>query len=86
LRNVNVVRDLANHEVSAISAASVPANADIKSGQPLQVRRGIEVGHIFKLGTKYAEKFGATYTDDQKQTNLMVMGCYGLASAERCRR
>jgi len=44
----------------------------------LQVRRGIEVGHIFKLGTKYSEKFGATYTDDQKQNHFMVMGCYGI--------
>jgi prolyl-tRNA synthetase len=42
------------------------------------VRRGIEVGHIFKLGTKYSEKFGAVYTDDQKQSHLMVMGCYGI--------
>jgi prolyl-tRNA synthetase len=44
----------------------------------LQVRRGIEVGHIFKLGTKYSEKFDAVYTDDQKQSHLMVMGCYGI--------
>jgi prolyl-tRNA synthetase len=42
------------------------------------VRRGIEVGHIFKLGTKYSEKFGAVYTDDQKQSHLMVMGCFGI--------
>ena len=49
-----------------------------KSGQPLKSRRGIEVGHIFKLGTKYSEKFGAVYTDDQKQSHPMVMGCYGI--------
>jgi prolyl-tRNA synthetase len=36
------------------------------------------VGHIFKLGTKYSEKFGAVYTDDQKQSHPMVMGCYGI--------
>ena len=47
-------------------------------GQPLKIRRGIEVGHIFKLGTKYSEKFGAVYTDDQKQSHLMEMGCYGI--------
>jgi prolyl-tRNA synthetase len=55
-----------------------PGEPDPKSGQPLQVRRGIEVGHIFKLGTKYSEKFGAVFTDDQKQSHLMVMGCYGI--------
>jgi len=51
---------------------------DPKSGQPLQLCRAIEVGHIFKLGTKYSEKFGATYTDAQKQSRMMVMGCYGI--------
>lgn len=55
-----------------------PGEPDPKNGQPLQVKRGIEVGHIFKLGTKYSEKFGAVYTDDQKQTHFMVMGCYGI--------
>ncbi|MSU66060.1 MAG: proline--tRNA ligase [Opitutus sp.] len=77
VRNVNVVRDLATTKFGDFRRVR-PGEPDIKSGQPLQVRRGIEVGHIFKLGTKYAEKFGATYTDDQKQTNLMVMGCYGI--------
>ena len=33
---------------------------------------------MFKLGTKYSEKFGAVYTDDKKQSHLMVMGCYGI--------
>jgi prolyl-tRNA synthetase len=33
---------------------------------------------VFKLGTKYSEKFGAAYTDDQRQSHLMVMGCYGI--------
>jgi len=51
---------------------------DPKSGQPLKIARAIEVGHVFKLGTKYSEKFGAVYTDDQKQSHLMVMGCYGI--------
>ena len=76
-RNVNVVRDLAITKFGDFRRVR-PGEPDIKSGKPLQVRRGIEVGHIFKLGTKYSEKFGATYTDDQKQTNLMVMGCYGI--------
>jgi prolyl-tRNA synthetase len=77
LRNVNVIRDLAITKFGDFRRVR-PGEPDIKSGKPLQVRRGIEVGHIFKLGTKYAEKFGAMYTDDQKQSHLMVMGCYGI--------
>jgi prolyl-tRNA synthetase len=77
LRNVNVARDLAVTRFGDFRRVRA-GEPDVKSGQPLQVRRGIEVGHIFKLGTKYSEKFGAVYTDDQKQTHPMVMGCYGI--------
>lgn len=77
LRHVNVTRDLAITQFGDFRRVRA-GEPDVKSGQPLQVRRGIEVGHIFKLGTKYSEKFGATYTDDQKQNHLMEMGCYGI--------
>jgi prolyl-tRNA synthetase len=77
LRNVNVQRDLAITAFGDFRRVR-PGEPDPKSGQPLQVRRGIEVGHIFKLGTKYSEKFGAVFTDDQKQSHFMVMGCYGI--------
>jgi prolyl-tRNA synthetase len=77
LRHVNVGRDLAITKFGDFRRVR-PGEPDVKSGQPLQSRRGIEVGHIFKLGTKYSEKFGAQYTDDQKQSHLMVMGCYGI--------
>jgi prolyl-tRNA synthetase len=77
LRNVNVTRDLAVTKFGDFRRVR-PGEPDPKSGRPLQVRRGIEVGHIFKLGTKYSEKYGAVYTDDQKQSHLMVMGCYGI--------
>jgi prolyl-tRNA synthetase len=77
LRNVNVSRDLAVTRFGDFRRVR-PGEPDPKSGQPLQSRRGIEVGHIFKLGTKYSEKYGAVYTDDQKQSHPMVMGCYGI--------
>ena len=77
LRNVNVARDLAVTKFGDFRRVR-PGEPCPLSGQPLQVRRGIEVGHIFKLGTKYSEKYGATYTDDQKQSHPMVMGCYGI--------
>ncbi|MDR1789224.1 MAG: proline--tRNA ligase, partial [Opitutaceae bacterium] len=77
LRNVNVNRDLAITRFGDFRRVR-PGEPCPKSGRPLQLRRGIEVGHIFKLGTKYSEKFGAHYTDAQKQTRPAVMGCYGI--------
>lgn len=77
LRNVNVGRDLAITRFGDFRRVR-PGEPDVKSGAPLKVRRGIEVGHIFKLGTKFSDKFNAYYTDDQKQNHPMVMGCYGI--------
>jgi len=47
-------------------------------GQPLRLMRGIEVGHVFKLGTKYSEIFQAKYLSEKGQAETMVMGCYGI--------
>jgi prolyl-tRNA synthetase len=77
LRQVNVARDLAITSFGDFRRV-LPGEPDPKGGRPLQVRRGIEVGHIFILGTKYSERFGAVYANDQKQTQLLVMGCYGI--------
>jgi prolyl-tRNA synthetase len=77
LRHVNVARDLAITSFGDFRRV-LPGEPDPKGGRPLQVRRGIEVGHIFVLGTKYSEKYGAVYANDQKQTQLLVMGCYGI--------
>jgi prolyl-tRNA synthetase len=44
----------------------------------LQIARGIEVGHVFQLGKKYAEALGATVLDDQGKKQVMLMGCYGI--------
>lgn len=48
------------------------------SNQILKSARGIEVGHIFQLGTKYSASMGATYTNEQGEEVPIVMGCYGL--------
>jgi prolyl-tRNA synthetase len=77
LRNVNVARDLAVTQFGDFRRVREGEPCP-KSGRPLKIRRAIEVGHVFKLGTKYSEKFGAAYTDDQRQSHLMVMGCYGI--------
>ncbi len=44
----------------------------------LQIARGIEVGHVFQLGAKYAEALNATVLDDQGKAQVMLMGCYGI--------
>ncbi|MFH1500024.1 MAG: proline--tRNA ligase [Verrucomicrobiota bacterium] len=77
LRNVNVARDLAITRFGDFRRVRAGEPCP-QCGQPLQSKRGIEVGHIFKLGTKYSEKFGAVYTDDKKENHPMVMGCYGI--------
>ena len=43
-----------------------------------EVSRGIEVGHIFKLGTKYSSKMKCVYLDENNQEKVMIMGCYGI--------
>ena len=49
-----------------------------RCGEAVSVRRGIEVGHVFRLGTKYSEAMGATCLDDQGKERPLVMGCYGI--------
>ncbi len=47
-------------------------------GRPLSIGRGIEVGQVFRLGTKYSAAFGANFTDETGAIRPMVMGCYGI--------
>ncbi len=77
VRNVNVARDL--HVTGYGDFRRVrEGEPDPVGGKPLRTRRGIEVGHIFKLGTKYSERIDAGFTDDKKERHLFAMGCYGI--------
>ncbi|KAF0171411.1 MAG: prolyl-tRNA synthetase [Limisphaerales bacterium] len=49
-----------------------------KCAKPLKIRRAIEVGHVFKLGTKYSEKLNACFLDADGKSKPCVMGCYGI--------
>ncbi len=49
-----------------------------KCGKPIETTQGIEVGHIFKLGTKYTESLDCTYLDENGKAQPMIMGCYGI--------
>jgi len=59
----------------------LPGEGCPKCGQPLSVERVIEVGNIFKLGTKYSEPLGAMYLDERGQQKPIVMGSYGIGPA-----
>ncbi len=49
-----------------------------RCGQTLVESQGIEIGHVFKLGTKYSKAMGANYLDEKGQTHPIIMGCYGI--------
>ncbi len=77
LKNANWGRDFEVKEF--IDATEVGAGEPCpECGAPLTLKRGIEVGHIFKLGTKYSEAMGATFVDEDGTEKPMVMGCYGI--------
>jgi prolyl-tRNA synthetase len=57
---------------------AAPGDPCPRCGGDMVFARGIEVGHIFRLGTKYSEALGATYLDSEGQTKPIVMGCYGI--------
>ncbi|MDD4102980.1 MAG: proline--tRNA ligase, partial [Kiritimatiellae bacterium] len=75
--HVDLARDAA---VTAFGDLVIAGAGDIcpRCGKTMQMRRGIEVGHVFKLGTKYSESFEARYLNEKGQNELMVMGCYGI--------
>jgi prolyl-tRNA synthetase len=77
LRNVNIKRDIA--DVKWVDLRTAKAGDPCpKSGNPLKIQRAIEVGHVFKLGTKYSEALGASFLDQDGKTRPAVMGCYGI--------
>lgn len=75
--NVNYGRDWSAAIVTDIALARAGA-ACPNCGHALEERRGIEMGHVFKLGTVYSESMGATYLDAEGQAKPIIMGCYGM--------
>ncbi len=65
-------------EVVDVRKATAGDRAVHDPSQTLQSARGIEVGHIFQLGTKYSQAMGATFTDEDGTERPLVMGCYGV--------
>ncbi|HPR14430.1 MAG TPA: proline--tRNA ligase [Smithella sp.] len=77
LKNVNVGRDF---KVEAFTDLRIVNAGDPcpRCGQPIKTARGIEVGHVFKLGTKYSKAMKAVYLGKDGQEKIMIMGCYGI--------
>ncbi len=77
LINVDIERDthiaLFDDLVTVVAGDACP-----RCGATLEMKRGIEVGHVFKLGTKYSEAFEARYLNADGDSVAMVMGCYGI--------
>ena len=76
-KNFNLERDLVGAEVTDIATVREGDPCPV-TGQPLQLKRGIEVGNIFQLGTKYSEPMGCNYLDKDGKSHPMIMGCYGI--------
>ena len=77
LKNVNYPRDFKADIVTDIALARAGDGCP-GCGSKLSAAHGIEVGHLFKLGTSFSEKLGAGYIDAQGVSRPIVMGCYGI--------
>ena len=75
--DVNLGRDCRMPSFKDLRSARAGEGCPV-SGKPLQQARGIEVGHIFKLGTKYSKAMAATFMDQGGKPQPFVMGCYGI--------
>ena len=77
VRDAVLGRDFEVHEWADLVTV-VPGDPCPSCGSALSIDRGIEVGQVFELGTKYAEALDALYTDESGDQHPMVMGCYGI--------
>ena len=75
--NFNYGRDLKEADVVDIAAVREGDPCPV-TGQPLLMKRGIEVGNIFQLGTKYSKPMNCNYLDKDGKSHPMIMGCYGI--------
>ena len=75
--HVNPARDFGDVRVDTIRQIDAH-DVCPECGGEIVLTKGIEVGQVFKLGTKYSEKLGATYLDNNGKSHPLVMGCYGI--------
>jgi prolyl-tRNA synthetase len=78
LRGVNFGRDCREPDIVADLRNVVAGDPSPDGKGPLEILRGIEVGHVFALGDVYSKAMGATFLDAEGQSQVMEMGCYGI--------
>jgi prolyl-tRNA synthetase len=79
LRNVNYGRDFEANIVTDLAAAEENSPCP-ECGHPMHTIRGVEVGNIFKLGTRYSDSMGCTFLDKDGEEKAVIMGSYGIGS------
>ena len=77
LKGVNFPRDFKADVVADIATASKGDKCPLDDGK-LHAHRGIEIGHIFKLGTEYSKSMNANFLDEAGEAKPLIMGCYGI--------
>jgi prolyl-tRNA synthetase len=77
VRNVSIERDIKVDKWADLRTVSV-GEPCANCGKPVKVQRAIEVGHVFKLGTKYSVALGALFLDEAGKQQPAIMGCYGI--------
>ncbi len=77
IKNCNIGRDF---EIRNYADLRIVKEGDLcpRCGKELKIARGIEVGHVFKLGMKYSKSMNATFLDSDGKEKYMIMGCYGI--------
>ncbi len=78
LKNININRDYNADEIADLRKVSRGDICPKCKTQKLEFCRGIEVGHTFKLGTKYSKSMNATFLDSSGKEQYFIMGCYGI--------
>lgn len=78
LRNIDLERDASIGTYADLRTVRPGEPCPTGCGQPLRVTNAIEIGHIFKLGTKYSIALGATFLDEKGESHPIIMGSYGI--------
>jgi prolyl-tRNA synthetase len=80
IKNYNLERDCPDFDQFIVADISIVQEGDPcpVTGKPLEMKRGIEVGNIFQLGTKYSQPMGCTFLDNNGKSHPLLMGCYGI--------
>ncbi len=75
---LNIKRDVGDVKYTDVSKIKTGGICPVCGKHSIRISRGIEVGNIFQLGTKYSKSMGMTYTDEDGEAKTPVMGCYGI--------